>query len=63
METYKSLPDNSDEISFSDAEDQGTQEGEPISLIGSQIEILRQIFSFGQAALDDDDPNLEVGDH
>ena len=63
METYKPLADHSDDLSFSDLDDQGTQELETINLIESQIEILRHIFSFGQAQPDDDDPNLEVGDH
>lgn len=47
MEKYKSIPDLSNEVSFSDSEDQTTQEIEPLSLIDEQIEILKQIFSFG----------------
>lgn len=63
METYKSIPDLSNEVSFSDSEDQTTQEIEPLSLIDEQIEILKQIFSFGNPVQDDDEPNFEVGDH
>ncbi len=50
-------------MTFSDAEDLGTQDCEVISLIDEQVEIFKQIFSFGQATSEDDDPNIEVGDH
>jgi hypothetical protein len=63
MEAYKSLPDLSNEVSFSDSEDQTTQEIDPLNLIEEQIEILKQIFSFGNPLPDDEEPNLEVGDH
>ena len=63
MEAYKSIPDLSNEVSFSDSEDQTTQDIEPLSLIDEQIEILKQIFSFGNPVNDDEEPNVEVGDH
>lgn len=51
------------EDSSSDVEDSDTHTITEISLIDSQAEILKQIFSFGQPTNeDDDDPSFEVGD-
>ena len=57
------MVDESIEMNFSDMEDMATQETEIVNLIDEQVEILKQIFNFGLMTQDDDDPNIEVGDH